>query len=343
MALTAQQLEEYNLALRSNPGLTKEEFSMDMGYFLGADSPASAYNVTGVASTGDGGDGDININTDGLSGLGGEKSAKIGAIGKIVKGVAGIIGGTIGGGRRRREQQTAQRQFDTSEARFANLDTTNPYEGLTNAYEDLRVNQLQAQFLAQQQQLGLSTTMSALAGAAGGSGIASLAQAMSNQQSRNLQMAAASIGQQEARNQQLAAAGQQRVDMMRAQGDYLSRQMEASKTSTMYGMAHSRLAAANLARQQATAAVIGGAGSAAAGIAGLVVGSDRRLKKNIKLIGYSLNGLKIYMFEYINKIFGKGIFQGVMSDEIPEYAVIKHKDGFDRVDYSKLDVEFKRI
>jgi len=72
-------------------------------------------------------------------------------------------------------------------------------------------------------------------------------------------------------------------------------------------------------------------------------GSDRRLKKNIKLIGYSPKGLKIYAFEYINNKFGKGVFQGVMSDEIPNKAVVKHIDGFDRVNYSKLDVEFKLI
>ena len=32
-----------------------------------------------------------------------------------------------------------------------------------------------------------------------------------------------------------------------------------------------------------------------------------------------------------------------MSDEIPTNAVLKHEDGFDRVDYSKIDVEFKQI
>jgi len=71
--------------------------------------------------------------------------------------------------------------------------------------------------------------------------------------------------------------------------------------------------------------------------------SDRRLKKNIKLLGYSPSGLNIYAFEYINKKFGKGVYQGVMSDEIPSNAVVKHQDGFDRVDYSKIDVEFKQI
>jgi hypothetical protein len=87
--------------------------------------------------------------------------------------------------------------------------------------------------------------------------------------------------------------------------------------------------------------VSGGGGLAGSGT--LMPGSDRRLKKNIKLLGYSSSGLNIYAFEYINKKFGEGVFQGVMSDEIPSKAVIKHEDGFDRVDYSKIDVEFKQI
>jgi len=79
-------------------------------------------------------------------------------------------------------------------------------------------------------------------------------------------------------------------------------------------------------------------------IAGAAVkASDRRLKNDIKLIGLSSNGLKIYNFKYKDEKFGKGTFQGVMSDEIPQDAVIKHKDGFDRVDYSLLDVEFKSV
>ena len=71
--------------------------------------------------------------------------------------------------------------------------------------------------------------------------------------------------------------------------------------------------------------------------------SDRKLKENIKLIGKSPNGLKIYAFEYIDKIFGKGVYQGVMSDEIPSYAVIKNNKDYDMVDYSKIDVDFKQI
>ena len=73
------------------------------------------------------------------------------------------------------------------------------------------------------------------------------------------------------------------------------------------------------------------------------VGSDRRLKKNIAKIGESPSGLNIYSFEYIDKKFGEGVFQGAMSDEIPQYAVSKGNDGFDRVNYSLLDIEFKKI
>jgi hypothetical protein len=71
--------------------------------------------------------------------------------------------------------------------------------------------------------------------------------------------------------------------------------------------------------------------------------SDKRLKKNIEKIGTSKSGLNIYSFEYKNSDFGNGVYQGVMSDEIPNHAVIKEEDVYDMVDYSKIDVEFKLI
>lgn len=73
------------------------------------------------------------------------------------------------------------------------------------------------------------------------------------------------------------------------------------------------------------------------------VPSDIRLKKNIKLIGRSNSGLKIYSFEYIDKKHGSHTYQGVMSNEVPKEAIIKGVNGYDLVDYSKLDVEFKQI
>lgn len=96
----------------------------------------------------------------------------------------------------------------------------------------------------------------------------------------------------------------------------------------------------NAIRGAITGGIDAAAGTATGIITSDIAASDRKLKKNIKLIGKSPLGLNIYSFEYKHK---KGIYQGVMSDEIPKEAVVKHTDGFDKVDYSKLDVEFKLI
>ena len=114
-----------------------------------------------------------------------------------VKGLAGIAGGIIGSGKRRRELRNAQAAYNRQMANFKNLDTSNAYANMQNRMEDLTVNQQQAQFAAEQQQQALANTMSGLQGAAGGSGIAALAQSLANQQSQNLRTASVSIGQQE--------------------------------------------------------------------------------------------------------------------------------------------------
>ena len=71
--------------------------------------------------------------------------------------------------------------------------------------------------------------------------------------------------------------------------------------------------------------------------------SDRRLKKNIVLIGRSPSGINIYNFEYKDLKYGEGLFQGVMSDEIPQEAIIKNETDYDMVDYNQLDVDFIKI
>jgi hypothetical protein len=77
---------------------------------------------------------------------------------------------------------------------------------------------------------------------------------------------------------------------------------------------------------------------------GAAKNSDRRLKKDIQIIGKSPSGLNIYSFKYINEErFGSDTWQGVMSDEIPRSSVIVDLDGYDMVYYDTLDVEFKQI
>ena len=71
--------------------------------------------------------------------------------------------------------------------------------------------------------------------------------------------------------------------------------------------------------------------------------SDRKLKHNIVFIKKSPSGLNIYNFEYKNSELGVGTYQGVMSNEVPSSAVVKHSNGYDAVDYSKIDVDFIKI
>ena len=46
--------------------------------------------------------------------------------------LSGILGGVIGGRRRRREQRAAQAEFNRARSRFEALDTSNPYANITN-------------------------------------------------------------------------------------------------------------------------------------------------------------------------------------------------------------------
>lgn len=195
-----------------------------------------------------------------------------GAILGGVSGAANIASGIIGSGKRKREQRAAQREFNMYKTQLQNIDTSNLYTNLENVYEDLTVNQREAEFVANQQNQGVANTLEALGGAAGGSGIAALAQAMAGQQALNAERAAVSIGNQERQNQMLERQMAGQLQQQEIQGEYLSREKQTEKTQALLGMAGSRLAAANQARQQATQSILGGVGQmmgAAAGMSGM--------------------------------------------------------------------------
>lgn len=78
---------------------------------------------------------------------------------------------------------------------------------------------------------------------------------------------------------------------------------------------------------------------AGAALAGAQIMSDIRLKKDIKLVGKSPKGIKIYNFKYIGD---NKTYQGVMAHQVPQ-ASVANEFGYLMVDYSKLDVEFKEV
>jgi hypothetical protein len=198
--------------------------------------------------------------------------------GGIIGGIAGIASGIIGSKQRRREQKLAQGEFDMYKAQLESRDTSNPYANMENVYEDLTVNTQAADFAAQQQAQGQANTMDKFAGAAGGSGIAGLAQAMAQQQAQSAQAAAVDIGQQERSNLMAERSMAGQLQAQDREGQLMSRQMENQKTNTLLGMAQGRLGAANLAREQAKQAVIGGIGQVAGGMSGLGVIADATAK-----------------------------------------------------------------
>jgi len=278
---------------------------------------------------------------------------------------------------------------------------------MENTAEDLTVNTQQADMMAQQQQQGLSNTLGSLKGAAGGSGIAALAQSLAGAQNQNLQAASASIGQQESANKAQAASQGQAIQQaiagessmnqsreidqasqnqmmaaqmgqsnqqfgasmgnqnevlaaqmgqdnqqfgasmdfsgqqLRAEGAQNQQQMQFDKQGNMLAMSAERKGAADQARAQAKQNAVSAFGDVTSFGSSMV--SDRKLKKNIKLIKKLPEGYNIYSFEYKDKKYGEGVFQGVMADEIPKEFTTKNSEGYDEVYYSKLNVEFKRI
>jgi len=233
---------------------------------------------------------------------------------------------------------------------------------MSNPYLNLGVATQAAEFEAEEADIALANTLDTIRATGGGAGGATALAQAALQSKRGV---AASIETQEANNQKLAAGGEEalqnkkvaeatrlqgiemseakRIQLAKAEGEEFQYQEQEDRTMQQLNRLAGQQAQAENNRAQAKANQNAAYGGIASGLGGIAAGfSDRRLKKNIKSIGVSDNGLKIYSFEYIDKNLGDGIFQGVMSDEIPKEAVIPF-DGYDLVDYSRIDVEFKKI
>lgn len=194
-------------------------------------------------------------------------------IGQVVGGLTGIASGIIGSRKRKKEARAAAADLAKRKSQYEMLDTSNVYQNMENTMEDLTVNQGAAQFQAEQEQQGLSNIMGNMQGAAGGSGIAALAQSLAGQQSQNLRRASVDIGKQEQANQMAERQQAGNLQLYERKGELISRDAEKDKVSTLMGMAQQRSAAANQAKQDATNAIVGGIGNVAGGVASALGGT----------------------------------------------------------------------
>jgi len=232
-------------------------------------------------------------------------------------GIIGAVGSLFGRRKRRRERararaemKKARRAFEAIEFTnpFANLQNpytnlTNPYAGMQNPYaenlaEDLTVDTKAADFLREQQQQSQADLLANLRSVAGGSGVAGLAQSLSNVATQQAQQASAQIAQQERANEmarikgeqqrrlgefttdklirqgqfgveKMQAAGQSQIDILKARGEALRSSQEQNRIAQLYGLSIGRKQAADQAISAARSQFYGGLGQAAAGVAGL--------------------------------------------------------------------------
>ncbi len=202
-------------------------------------------------------------------------SFTVATIAAVGLGAAKGISGFIKNRKAKKEQEKANKELKERMKAYENLDTSNPYaglknemEGMENTFEDLTVNTQQAEFerdAFQQQQANIMGSMEA-----GGSFNAGNIQALAGAAAQQSRQASASIGAQEAANQQAAAQGaadvqsqtlqgRQQVGMMKAQGEAISRQMEADKQATLLGMAQEGKAQADANKGAAEQMMMSGA------------------------------------------------------------------------------------
>jgi hypothetical protein len=170
------------------------------------------------------------------------------------------------------KEREARDEMNRLKAVYANLDTSNPYLNMENTMEDLTINQKQAQFQRQQFQQSQANILDSMRGAAGGSGIASLAQSLAQQGQIAAQQSAASIGQQEAANQRAERGEASRIQNLERQGDIMSRNMERQKVTTLLGMSQQETAAALQQGQQAEQAKWDAISGTVGNLTGLITG-----------------------------------------------------------------------
>ena len=270
-----------------------------------------------------------------------------------------FVNALFGGAQRRREQYAAnqdmgQKMEDWEERKMKNpyAGVKNPYENLENAYEDAQVNLKQAEFEKEQSQQAMANIMQSMQGAAGGSGIAGLAQVLANQGVRQAQQASVSIASLEQQNQQLAIAessrlaeakamGEQKRDLMVREGERMVEAYDMKKEEQMLDYAMQRKNASDQAIADAQATVDAFvSGAVTSGINTAIKASDIRLKENITKTGVSKSGIPKYTFNYKGE---NTLWSGAMAQDLISMgrsdAVTIMDNGYYGVNYDMIDID----
>ena len=263
-----------------------------------------------------------------------------------------------GGAQRRREQYAANEDFgnqmdawEDTKMKNPYAGVKNPYESLENVYEDQTVDLKAAEFQREQSQQNAVNIMANMKGAAGGSGIAGLAQVLANQGAKQAQQSAADIGRQEQANQtralgesgrlqQLDREGEQKRDLMEREGERMVEKFAFDKQDKMLDFANQRKIAADQEIDNANAQTDQFIAGGITGVLGYL--SDIRLKENITKTGVSKSGIPIYTFNYKNE---NEVWSGTMAQDLIKMGrgdvVTIADNGYYAVRYDMIDVDME--
>ena len=273
---------------------------------------------------------------------------------------AKFITALFGAGQLRREQRAANEDLGNQMDNWEDTKMKNPYAGvknpyadMENVYEDQTVDLKAAEFAKEQSQQSAANIMASMKGAAGGSGIAGLAQVLANQGAKQAQQASADIGRQEQANQaralgeagriqQLDREGEQKRDLLEREGARMVEQYDMQKQEKMMDFAMARKEAADQDIDNAAAQTDQFISGAITGGVQALAMSDVRLKENINKTGVSKSGIPIYTFSYKND---NQVWSGTMAQDLLEIgrddAVLLMDNGYYAVDYSTIDVDME--
>lgn len=188
----------------------------------------------------------------------------------------------------RRDAEARARLAEARDAYNA-IEFTNPYEGITNPYEGLQsqfggmenvyeeaqIDTRAVDYMREQSQQQQANILQNLRGVAGGSGIAGLAQQISNIGTQQARQQAADIARQERQSEtarrgeasridmlqrqdaqridMLGRQGSFEADMLRRKGDLYVQQQEQDRLASLYGLAADRQTATSQALNTAQA------------------------------------------------------------------------------------------
>jgi len=192
-----------------------------------------------------------------------KKSSPNKFVGRLLDNV--LTGGQVyrGIASRRRDRLAAEAEFDArlktyEDSTFQELDPDDYKQ--ENVFEDIQVDTQAAEFASEQFRQQQANIMEVYRGTAGGSGVAALAQTLSNQAAKQAKDTSVNIAQQLAQNKKIKLGEESRLKQQERQLQLNEamgkRQFEADKMATMIGVAGQKIAGVNLRTQNAIA--IGG-------------------------------------------------------------------------------------